>query len=437
MPPSASAKRPTRRSSAPVNAPFSWPNSSLSIEPRRQRGAVQLDQRTVAPARGVVDRARDQLLAGSRLAEDQHGRVHRRDLLHLGQRRAQARRAADDLLEVVLALDLLAQVGVLLREPVALALGEHALGDVDDDRARVLPVGLGAREALHEHRAAVVLAAQLDLDERLLLPRLLGGERVLHARERLFRRRHQRETVGAGHFVRLRGRASPGTRGSRSGSACRCPRTRSRSAPPRRDRGSGAPTRPVRARCGGAAARPRRAPRRAGRSPVAAAPRAWASCPSARRGRGSRRSGRAAARPDSPRRRSRRSHRSAGNLAATSRGWWQISPCATASHGVPARSYSKFSCSSPVRPVGERAHARGRVGELGHERVRRPEHLAQVSNQGGEELGPDDVRGRLDQPQQDLGVTLRLADALRHHRHDTAQRRSVVTRGVRRGSRSA
>ncbi len=30
MPPSASSMRPRRRSVAPVNAPFSWPNSSLS-----------------------------------------------------------------------------------------------------------------------------------------------------------------------------------------------------------------------------------------------------------------------------------------------------------------------------------------------------------------------------------------------------------------------
>ena len=31
MPPSASSKRPRRAATAPVNAPFSWPNSSLSI----------------------------------------------------------------------------------------------------------------------------------------------------------------------------------------------------------------------------------------------------------------------------------------------------------------------------------------------------------------------------------------------------------------------
>ena len=34
MPPSAASKRPTRRASAPVKAPFSWPNSSLSTSSR-------------------------------------------------------------------------------------------------------------------------------------------------------------------------------------------------------------------------------------------------------------------------------------------------------------------------------------------------------------------------------------------------------------------
>ena len=33
MPPSASSNRPVCRAIAPVNAPFSWPNSSLSTSP--------------------------------------------------------------------------------------------------------------------------------------------------------------------------------------------------------------------------------------------------------------------------------------------------------------------------------------------------------------------------------------------------------------------
>ena len=45
---------------------------------RRQRGAVDDDERPVAPAALAVERAREQLLARARLAEEQDGRVGRR-----------------------------------------------------------------------------------------------------------------------------------------------------------------------------------------------------------------------------------------------------------------------------------------------------------------------------------------------------------------------
>ena len=48
-------------------------------EPFRERGAVDLHHRALGPRRSGVDRARDELLPGPRLAGDQHGRVGRRD----------------------------------------------------------------------------------------------------------------------------------------------------------------------------------------------------------------------------------------------------------------------------------------------------------------------------------------------------------------------
>ena len=45
VPPAAASKRPTRRASAPVNAPFSWPKSSLSTSSRADRRAVHRDER--------------------------------------------------------------------------------------------------------------------------------------------------------------------------------------------------------------------------------------------------------------------------------------------------------------------------------------------------------------------------------------------------------
>jgi len=69
----------------------------LAFEQRLgKRRAVDRDERLAAPRREVVDRPRDQLLAGARLAFDQHGRADRRHLLDLDQQLLDSRRLADD-----------------------------------------------------------------------------------------------------------------------------------------------------------------------------------------------------------------------------------------------------------------------------------------------------------------------------------------------------
>ncbi len=52
MPPSACSNRPRRRACAPVNAPFSWPNSSLASTP--SANAPQLSATNGPPARGLA-----------------------------------------------------------------------------------------------------------------------------------------------------------------------------------------------------------------------------------------------------------------------------------------------------------------------------------------------------------------------------------------------
>jgi hypothetical protein len=69
VPPWASSKRPLRSAIAPVNAPFSWPNSSLSMIVLRQGGAVHLDERLVRAVAVVVNRMGHELLAGAGLAQ--------------------------------------------------------------------------------------------------------------------------------------------------------------------------------------------------------------------------------------------------------------------------------------------------------------------------------------------------------------------------------
>ena len=80
-------------------------SEQLALEQaRRQRRGAHPDERAVAPRAEVVDRARDQLLAGARLAEEQDRAVGRRHgldrLQHLPQRGA----GADDLAELVVKL---------------------------------------------------------------------------------------------------------------------------------------------------------------------------------------------------------------------------------------------------------------------------------------------------------------------------------------------
>ena len=58
-----------------MKAPFSWPNSSALDQLARDRRHVDGDERPVAPLAVVVQRARDQLLAGAGFARDHHREI--------------------------------------------------------------------------------------------------------------------------------------------------------------------------------------------------------------------------------------------------------------------------------------------------------------------------------------------------------------------------
>ena len=150
-----------------------------------------------------MDRPRDELLARAGLAEDEHARVRRRDVPHLLERGAQCRRVADDLLEVVLALDLLLQVAVLLLQPFAILFGQHAGSDVDDHRPSELAVRIGLRPELHPDRAAVVLAPELELDLSVRLALLEVAKCVVDALVRELGRRQQLAPDRAHHLFGL------------------------------------------------------------------------------------------------------------------------------------------------------------------------------------------------------------------------------------------
>ena len=82
---------------APVKAPFSWPNSSLSISSSGIAAQFTATNGPPARLRAQVHPARDQLLAGAVLAGDQHPAVGRRGDLDLLLQLRHHRRLADDL----------------------------------------------------------------------------------------------------------------------------------------------------------------------------------------------------------------------------------------------------------------------------------------------------------------------------------------------------
>src|SRR5262249_22039897 len=56
-------------------------------QPRRNRSAIQLHKWSLGAVAAIVDRTRDQFLAGPRFSLDQYGAVRWRDHVHLFQRR--------------------------------------------------------------------------------------------------------------------------------------------------------------------------------------------------------------------------------------------------------------------------------------------------------------------------------------------------------------
>ena len=105
MPPCARSNAPTCDRSAPVNAPRSWPNSSLSISVGGS--APQSTTTNGRPcAAEVVQRSRDQLLARAGLARDQHRDVASRRLRDVRHQPPHHRRATDHAAERLVAVDL-------------------------------------------------------------------------------------------------------------------------------------------------------------------------------------------------------------------------------------------------------------------------------------------------------------------------------------------
>ena len=111
----AASKRPWRARIAPVNAPLSWPKSSLSIRDSGRAAQTHLYERLVRAVRAVMDGLRDPLFAHAALAQKQHGGVRAAHLLNQGVNALHRLRAADDGIHPVPGPELVLEALVLLR----------------------------------------------------------------------------------------------------------------------------------------------------------------------------------------------------------------------------------------------------------------------------------------------------------------------------------
>ena len=75
VPPLHCSNLPIRLVAAPVNEPFSCPNSSLSRSVSGMAAQLTARKRPVGAGTVLVDRPGDEFLAGPALAADQHGDV--------------------------------------------------------------------------------------------------------------------------------------------------------------------------------------------------------------------------------------------------------------------------------------------------------------------------------------------------------------------------
>ena len=109
VPPWACSNLPMRRRSAPVNAPRSWPNSSLSSSGSGMAAQLIARKGASAAAAVLIDRPGHQLLSRPAFAEDQHGHVLRGDaadrLVELLHRRRAAHQLVAFRLRLLLARD--------------------------------------------------------------------------------------------------------------------------------------------------------------------------------------------------------------------------------------------------------------------------------------------------------------------------------------------
>ena len=164
-----------------------------------QRRAADLDERPLRPQRVVMDGLRDQLLAGARLAADEHGRVGPRDLRDLLVDQPHRTARAEDVREIVALAQLALEVRVFLAQPLALGVDDalnadrlrHQRRDDAKELHRAVEIALGFETEVGAERAdGLPVQQNRDADVAdLLAPQLrtIGGAPQEHRLARHFR----------------------------------------------------------------------------------------------------------------------------------------------------------------------------------------------------------------------------------------------------------
>ena len=178
VPPSAISNLPSRALTAPVKAPRSWPNSSLSTSSREKAAQLTLISGRAAARAVVVQRVGDQLLAGAARAADQHREVGRRHLADHVEHALHGGALADQVLEAI-------RVRRLLLKQPQIAAQRHALEHALDHQLELVVVErlrhvVGGAE-LHRLDGDLLRAVGGDHDDRGVGRVLLDPAQQVHA----------------------------------------------------------------------------------------------------------------------------------------------------------------------------------------------------------------------------------------------------------------
>ena len=169
-----------------MNAPFTWPNSSLSIRLAGTAPQFTLTQGPCVRGAAAVQGAGDQLLARARLARDQDGGVGAGDAIDFLQHREERAALPDHLVELVLGPDFLLQVHVLGLQAVlqALDLGERLAEFLFRLFSFQFDTG-SRRKGLQDRDPQWILGHRLVIDEDHVADDAAGRVPQRHAQEAL------------------------------------------------------------------------------------------------------------------------------------------------------------------------------------------------------------------------------------------------------------